>query len=31
MKGNITIKHIPNGLNDPYQHYEYESYPRNDE
>ena len=29
MKGNITIKHIPNGLNDPYQHYEYERCPRN--
>ena len=29
MKDNITIKHIPNGLNDPYQHYEYERYPRN--
>ena len=24
MKDSITIKHIPNGLNDPYQHYEYE-------
>ena len=29
MQDNITIKHIPNGLNDPYQHYEYERYPRN--
>jgi len=29
MKDNIIIKHIPNGLNDPYQHYEYERYPRN--
>ena len=29
MKDNITIKHIPNGLNDPYQNYEYERCPRN--
>lgn len=28
MKKNVIIKHIPNGLNDPYQHFQYERYPR---
>jgi alpha-glucosidase (family GH31 glycosyl hydrolase) len=29
MDNRISIKHLPEGLNDPYQHFKYERYPRN--